>query len=268
MTVQTHQRAKGRVLVSFKARDGLTVIDDLRQEGCLKARFPRPVDFTEAVTLNSSGGVAGGDRLLAEIAVRAGAQACITAQAAERFYRALAEASHVRNAVRVEAGAMAEWLPQESILFDRASLDRRLDIDLSEDSRFLGAEMLVFGRAAMGESVRDVQLADTISIHRAGRLIWHDALRFAGDPSAALARAAVGQGAIAVASLLYAGADAAARCDGLRTSLAAFDAGVSLLDGLLVARIVAADGEALRMAVIAGLACLRDGRALPRVWRC
>jgi urease accessory protein len=128
--------------------------------------------------------------------------------------------------------------------------------------------MLVFGRAAMGEIVRDVQLADTITLRRNGRLIWHDALRFVGDPSAALRRAAVGHGAVGVASLLYAGADAGARRDGLRTVLAGFNAGVSLLDGLLVARIVAADGETLRAAVVAGLACLRDGRDLPRVWRC
>jgi urease accessory protein len=268
MTTQTHQRAKGRVLVRFKSRDGITVIDDLRQEGCLKARFPRPVDFTEAVLLNSSGGVAGGDRLSAEIAVGEGASACISAQAAERFYRALAEPSYVRNSLRVEAGATAEWLPQESILFDRSALDRRLDIDLAADGRFLGVEMLVFGRAAMGESVRDVQLADTITIRRDGRLIWHDALRFVGDPSAALSRAAVGQGAIAVASLLYAGADAAMRRDDLRAVLTGFEAGVSLVGDLLVARIVAADGEILRAAVVQALACLRDGRDLPRVWRC
>ncbi len=268
MLAVRHQRAQGALLVRFKARDGQTVLDDLRQDGCLKARFPRPVDFAEVTLLNSSGGVAGGDRLSATIALGEGASATVTAQAAERFYRALAEPSHVRNAISVERGAAAEWLPQETILFDRSALDRRLDIDLAEDARFLGVEMLVFGRAAMGEVVRDLRLADTITLRRAGRLIWHDALRFSGDPSAALGRAAVGQGAIAVATLIYAAADASARRDEVRTALAEFDAGVSLLDGLLVARIVAPDGEVLRAAVTAALTCLRDGRALPRVWGC
>jgi hypothetical protein len=36
----------------------------------------------------------------------------------------------------------------------------------------------------------------------------------------------------------------------------------------LLSRIVAADGAALRTAVVAGLALLRGGRPLPRVWMC
>ena len=36
-----HQRARGSLRLSFKRRGGATVLDGLRQEGCLKARFPR-----------------------------------------------------------------------------------------------------------------------------------------------------------------------------------------------------------------------------------
>ena len=60
------QRAVGALRVSFKCRDGETVLDGLRQEGCLKARFPRAEvpGWGGVVALNSSGGVAGGDRLV------------------------------------------------------------------------------------------------------------------------------------------------------------------------------------------------------------
>jgi len=37
---------------------------------------------------------------------------------------------------------------------------------------------------------------------------------------------------------------------------------------MLIGRIVARDGAALRTAVVTALATLRAGRALPRVWMC
>ncbi len=271
----TMQRARGTLRVAMRLRDGRTVLDDLYQEGCLKARMPRPVDWTEIVLLNSSGGVAGGDRLDVTVSLAAGAQACVTAQAAERFYRALdgTAPSMVCNTLHIGPDARLEWLPQETILFDRSALTRSLDIDLAEGAGFLGVEMLVFGRQAMGESVRQLALSDTIRVRREGMLIWHDGLRFAGDPHTVLARRAIGGGTMAVASLLMVGDDATALLPVLRDTLSAFEddaveSGVSALDGLLTARILAPTSAALRKAVIAGLDVLRCGRALPRVWNC
>ena len=83
------QRAVGELRVGVRVRDGRTVLDDLRQAGCLKARFPRSDDWLNVVTLNTSGGIAGGDALDSAFVAGAGARATIAAQAAERFYRAL-----------------------------------------------------------------------------------------------------------------------------------------------------------------------------------
>jgi urease accessory protein len=73
-----------------------------------------------------------------------------------------------------------------------------------------------------------------------------------------------------VATLLLVAPEAEALCPALREMLSALpvEAGVSAWDGLLLSRIVAADGGALRTAVVAGLALLRGGRPLPRVWMC
>ncbi len=254
----------------MKLRDGITTLSDLRQDGCLKARFPRSVDWTEAVTLNSSGGVAGGDTLTARFRVQAGARATFAAQAAERFYRVLPgqPSSTVRTEIDVEAGACAEWLPQETILFDRSAMDRVLTVNIAKGGWFLGIETLVFGRSAMGETVTTARIADTIRIRIDGKLVLHDAIRIDGEVAHALTRAAIGQGAAAVATLVLAGADAAWQLDDLRTALAPFEAGVSCWNGVLVARIAAKDGASARAAIAAGLAVLRDGRALPRVWNC
>src|SRR4051794_17094496 len=96
--VSDHQRARGELRGSFRRREGRTVLDGLRQEGCLKARFPRPERdaWTSAVMLNSSGGVAGGDVLATTISVGDGARATVAAQAAERFYRSLPDGAPAR----------------------------------------------------------------------------------------------------------------------------------------------------------------------------
>ena len=87
-------------------------------------------------------------------------------------------------------------------------------------------------------------------------------------------RLCIGLGLGAVATLLYVAPDAPARLDALRAAWAAgavegaVEGGASCWDGMLVGRLVARDGAALRAAVASGLECLRDGRALPRVWMC
>src|SRR5512140_2753408 len=107
-----HQRAVGELRVSVRARDGETVLDNLRQVGCLKARFPRAHagGWLDVVGLNTSGGVAGGDRLDTHYTVAEDARASFSAQAAERFYRALpgSAPAHVRTTIHVAAGAHAE----------------------------------------------------------------------------------------------------------------------------------------------------------------
>lgn len=271
-----HQRARGDLRLSWKRRGPLTALEDLRQEGCLKARFPRPADRAEATTLNTGGGVAGGDRLMTALTLRPGASAVVASQAAERFYRTLPDdpPAHVRTAIRLAPRSALEWLPQEGIVFDAAALDRRLEVEMAGSAHFLGIETLVFGRAAMGERVRTVRLSDTIRIRRDDKLILHDAIRLRGPCAALLDRSAIGGGCAALATVVLVAPDAPRRLDAVRATLdatpaeAQLQAGASAWDGMLVARLLAHDGAALRAAVIAALSSLRDGRTLPRTWLC
>ncbi len=275
--------------MSVRRREDATVLGRLRQSGCLKARTPRAENagWLDLVTLNVSGGVAAGDRLESAFAVGEGARANIAGQAAERFYRALpgAPPARLRTSVSVAAGGFAEWLPQQSILFDGCALDRELSVELARDASFLGVETLVFGRAAMGESVAGGRVRDVIRIRRDGRLLLHDAVRLNGAIAEHLARPAVAAGARAVATLIYVAPEAEAFVERARAALYerrddeqpdarvkrghdGVQAGVSGWEGMLLARMLAPDGATLRAAIVAGLQAIRGGRTLPRVWLC
>jgi urease accessory protein len=265
---QSLQRSFGQLAVSLKRRGPHSVLDGLRQAGCLKARFPRPDDprWLNVVTLNTSGGIAGGDALDSRFVVGAGARATIASQAAERFYRALpgTPASNVTTRIAVADGGAAEWLPQETILFDRCAVRRRLYIELADNAWFLGLESLVFGRGAMGEVVEHASLHDLYEVHRGGRLLLHDAIRLEGEVAAILRRPAIADGARAVATLVYVASDAETMLDPLR----GLGLGASAWDSMLIARMLAADSATLRASVIDALRVLRGGRPLPRVWLC
>lgn len=259
------QRAQGRLDLAF-AHDGTcTRLDRFYQQGCLKARLPRGPGV-EAVALNISGGVAGGDQLETALALAPNAAVTFTTQAAERIYRALEAPAHIRTRLQAGAGAMLHYLPQETILFDGFGLDRALDIDLGGDAAFIGIESLVFGRLAMGEAVRDGFLRDRITLRRGGALLWQDSTRLDGDIAAQLDRPGVAAGARAVASIFATGPGMAARLDALRTALAGTMAGASWAGEVLLARILAPDAACLRRIVSNALTVLRQG-PLPRVWQ-
>ncbi len=166
-----------------------------------------------------------------------------------------------------QAGGAAEWLPQETILFDRCALDRRLEVELAEDASFLGIETLVFGRAAMGETVQQAWLRDGIRVRRGGRLVLNDAIRMDGEVARLLQHSAIASGAGAAATIWFVAQDVAARLDAVRAVLPD-EAAASAWNGMLVTRLLADNAAALRLMATAVLHVLRDGRPLPRVWLC
>lgn len=233
--------------------------------GSFKALFPRG-ERLEAVLLNTSGGLTGGDRLRFAGGVGTGSALTVTTQAAERAYRSISGSASMRSRVEVEAGSTLHWLPQETILFDGCDLTRSLQIDLAGDARLLMVEPVIFGRAAMGEVLTDARFCDDIHITRAGQPLYTDRLRLQGDLYAQMARPAIGGGAGAMVSLVYVAPDAEAHLPALRRALP--DTGGASLIGsdLLVMRLLAPDSFALRRVLVPLLDRL-TGQGLPKVWR-
>lgn len=266
------QRARGLARVVFKRDEtGRTRLADLYQEGSCKVRLPRNHDprGPEAVLLNTAGGITGGDSLVYEASWGAGASATVTGQAAERIYRRADGVGSVENRLVVGPGASARWLPQETIVFDRSGFRRRMEVDMAGSARLVAVEAVVLGRTAMGEEVHTLSFTDRWRIRRDGRLVFADALRLMGDTRAILAGGATGGGARAMASIVLLAPDAEARLEPLRVVADAPDApgeaAASAFDGVVVVRLLAPDGRALRRRLGPILEFIIEG-PLPRVW--
>jgi urease accessory protein len=239
--------------------------------------FPNPPanDLPLAVLLTTSGGLAGGDRITLSIGAGEGAQAVVTSQAAEKVYRSLGPDTRVDIALTIGRDAWLEWIPQETILFDRARLSRRTTAEIEPGGRLLGSEMVVFGRSARGERLSAGLLHDRWVVRVAGRLRWIDAIRLEGDIARRLDASAGFDGATAIATAIYIGADAARLLPLARALTLDSDsrAGASLVDGVLLARFIGPDARILRADLARYLADFRRAAAglparVPRLWQC
>jgi len=260
-------RAHGRISLAVAATRGTTRRTTTHEEGSLRVRFPNVYQrVPEAVLVNTAGGITGGDRFVVDLALDADAQLNVTTAAAEKIYRSLGPDARMDVSATVSDGAELTWLPQETILFDRARLARTITIALAPRAKLLLAEAIVFGRSAMGETVHKGSFADRWRVRRHGSLIFAENFRLDGPITDRLNEAAVAGGCAAIGTVLIVpGDDAAAAAGRAVSGQLRGEIGISAWNGIAVARLAARDGAALRHDLVALLSAL-GRRALPRIW--
>ena len=258
-------RAQGRLAARFSFIGPRTALADLRESGGYRLKFPRG-ERCEAVIVNTGGGVAGGDDLAFDFTCDDGASATITSQAAEKLYRSDGMPVTMRVQLNVGAKATLDWLPQETILFDGARLQRAFNIDLAANAQVLIFEAVTFGRLAMGEAITHGAFHDSWRLRRGGELIFADEMRLDQDLAQLFARPATFNGAKSCATALLVRDDAAQMRDRLREQeWSGVEMGVSVVNGLMVCRMLADNPLALRSASKTLIEIL-SGRNVPRVF--
>jgi urease accessory protein len=260
-------RARGAVAFDVHQAEGVTRRRHLHESGSLRVRFPSPeADGLSAVFVNTAGGVAGGDRFDIEIATGEGSRLAVTTAAAEKVYRAAGPAAELNIALKLAAGSHLSWLPQETILFDRARVTRRIEIDLADSASLLLCEIVVFGRAAMGERMLQGEFVDRWRVRRGGRLAFAETVRLDGEVGEKLFRPVVANGAVAIGTALIVPGDAAL-VERIRELSPSFrgEVGISQWNGFAMARFCAQDAAKLRADIMAVLG-RAGGAALPRLW--
>src|SRR5580704_15909163 len=199
------QRADGCGRLVLSGSENGTRIEDVFERSPIRIMFPRsgsrPVE--EAVIINTGGGVAGGDRLECSVAALPGASIAMTSQAAEKVYRALYEPARVATRLKAQQSAKLAWLPQETIVFNRARLHRTTEIELFCGAELLALEWLVLGRAAHGEVVVGGTIIDSWRVKRDNRLIWADSFRITDVIFPHVTKKALLANCNAVATLIY-----------------------------------------------------------------
>jgi urease accessory protein len=267
-TAQAMERARGAVRLSASLAGGRIRVADLAQSGCGRLLFPAVAETAalEAVVVNTSGGLTGGDRFEIAASARAGARLVLTTQACEKIYRSSRDDAVVSTRLTLEPGAHLAFVPQETILFDRSKLSRTLHVEVEDTATLLVVEAVLLGRRASGETIREIGFRDSWRIRRGGRLVFAEEMRLGENLATALSGRATLAGAAGFATVLMVAREAENRLADLRrlTIDEAVECGFSSFDGLCVGRLVAQDGASLRTGLVSVLQAL--GGTIPRVW--
>jgi urease accessory protein len=153
--------------LGFVRRGDKTVLSRRQHRGPLTVQRPFYPEggICHVYLLHPPGGVVAGDCLAIDIGLAEGAEALLTTPAAGKFYRSSGKQAVQKVSMQIDAGAVMEWLPQETIVYEGARLSSITEIELFDDARFLGWEILALGRPAAGEgfSVGEAELNWRIS---------------------------------------------------------------------------------------------------------
>lgn len=268
----------GVARLSVVGDGGRSAVSDLYAAQPLRLFTPKPGvgESLTAVIANLSGGIVGGDRYETKIDLAPDTRLTFAAQAAEKVYRSTGAEAENAYAFSVGPKSVLEWLPQGTIVFDRAIFRQRVTFDVAAHGTLLAGAISILGRSAMGERVSSGRYREHWDFRRAGKLVWVDRFDL-GDATAAASHASGMRGVNCFATALFARPGAAEDLEWARETISpsgrAVRAGVTVIDGdLLAMRWLGDDAMRLREAVgqfwsAARARWLALPERLPVIWR-
>ena len=270
--------------LAFARRGGRTVLASCRHQGPLrvqKALYPEGEGVCHVVMLHPPACIAGGDVLDIDIELGADAHAVLTTPGATKWYKSLGRTATQRVAIRLDAGARLDWLPQENIVFNQACPIIDLTLDLAPGATAIGWDTTMLGRHAAGESWAEGNIAMRTDVRSNGRPLWIEAAAF--DAQSPMLNATTGMAGFHVVGTLWAVGEGATEAlaeamaehlpynDDLRAGVTCLTQDVPGLPNVLLLRILARRPEDARTLLSQTWLALREpihgvaGRPL-RLW--
>jgi urease accessory protein len=259
-----YERSGQRTLLAARRHDGPLIVQ--------KPLYPEGEEVCHTIIVHPPGGIAGGDEVAITAHARAQAHVLLTTPGAGRWYRSAGAPARQRIAFDVEPGAVLEWLPQETILFNGALADLDMSVRLCGDGCFIGREIFCLGRIGSGEQFEKGIFRARTVIQRDGRPLWLERADLAGGGSALRSSAIMG-GEPVTGTLIATGpgldGSLLGRC---RVTKARNGAGaVTLLPGLLLGRYLGSSSEAakhyfMQLWQIVRPAVTSRAAVEPRIW--
>ena len=249
-----------------------TVLARRAHEGPLVVQRPfyPEGDVCHVYLVHPPGGVVGGDTLELHARVRDGAHALITTPAATKFYRSEGRLARQLQDIALDA-ATFEWLPQETILFPDAHAHIGTRVRLSERSKFIGWEIVCYGRPASGLLYTSGRAHQDFELWLNDVPLVLDHLRLEGGGDSMQARFGLA-GHTALGTMIAYPADQALLELARTVSMApGFHVACTKVDGVLVCRAIGSQADAVRRALASIWSLIRPhiaGRTAtpPRIW--
>ena len=170
-----------------------TVVKDKKHLGPLVLQRPyyQEIGRPMILVIHPPGGVVGGDELELQVRMRPGAEGMLSTPAATKFYRSNGCRAQQRQAIFLSQGNQLEWLPQETLFFDKSIVSNDLKFYLdSADNRLIAWDIVGLGRPESGEDYSEGELRQTLEVWLENKPVFIDRLSL--KPGSTLLRSAAG----------------------------------------------------------------------------
>ena len=167
----------GKLNLVYRERQNKTILIKSQNQAPLKIQrpfYPEGQSVCHSVILHTAGGIVGGDKLSCNFHLQSQAKALITTAAANKIYRSNGLQARQNIEIKIDNHACLEWLPQESIVFNRANYQQDIRIELAKEANFISWEITRFGRTARVEKFVRGEWRSHIEIWRENKPLWID----------------------------------------------------------------------------------------------
>ena len=154
MTDSRQSLNRGVVELSLRRSGPRTVVRDAYFRTPLQIMRPYYLDGSGTAyvyLLSPGGGVVGGDRYAITVTLEAGARACMTTASATKLYASPGSMARQRFEVTLQAEAVFEYLPEQTIPFARSAFHQDMTVRLGSGALAVLSEIVAPGRLARGE---------------------------------------------------------------------------------------------------------------------
>ena len=145
--------------------------------------YPEGDKVCHSVIVHTAGGMVGGDRLNLDLDLAPDSHVFLTTSAAGKAYRSDGETCRQTIMMKAQAGAVIEWFPQETILFEDSKFLQTLKVDLEQGAIWAGMDLFRYGRTARGEHFQQGEWRSQTEVWQQGRPLWIDRSVLTGSMS-------------------------------------------------------------------------------------
>ncbi len=148
---------RGHLQLDYSRRGERTIALD-RHHGPLRVLqrlYPEGEAVCHQVLVHPPGGIVGGDELVLQATLAPGSHALITTPGATKFYRSAGPLAVQQVQADLAADARLEWLPLETIAYNRCNAQNSLRFRLAPGAQMMGWDLLALGLPAAGQPFVD-----------------------------------------------------------------------------------------------------------------
>lgn len=180
--------------------DGKTRLGKTSHFGPLRVQrafYPEGDICAHLYLLHPPGGLVAGDYLTISLHLQPHAQALMTTPSAGKIYNNITERKQFQKvSLKIEEGAVLEWMPQETLVFDGAEGELITEIELHGKAQFMGWDIVCLGRPSSEDWFERGSIRQVISIQQDGQPLFIERNSISADGDIMRDKAGLAQQAV------------------------------------------------------------------------